>query len=189
MKVDISKIAGFDTMTAEEKLKALLDTDFDVDHSGYIAKEQFDKVSSQLAEAKRNLKSRQSEEEQKASEREQQFKELQENYNNLVMKNSISEHKAKFIAMGYDEKLAENTADALVKGDTSTVFANQQAFLKSYADSIRSDAMKNYKPLASGAAKAEQEEANIGSKLASAENAEIEAAKKAQAYYFGGAKE
>ena len=45
-------------MTAEQKVEALLNVEVPekVDLSGYIQKSQFDKVSSELAEAKKTLK-------------------------------------------------------------------------------------------------------------------------------------
>ena len=58
MNIDTSTIEGFDGMTAEQKVEALLKVEVPekVDLSGYIQKSQFDKVSSELAEAKKTLR-------------------------------------------------------------------------------------------------------------------------------------
>ena len=66
MKIDLTKIEGYrEDMTAEEKL-ALLDK-YEApgaDYTGYIKKDTFDKTASELAEAKRKLKEKQTEETQ-----------------------------------------------------------------------------------------------------------------------------
>ena len=54
----------------------------------------------------------------------------------------VSEFKAKFIAQGYDEVLAEDTAKAMADGDSAKVFANQQKFLDEYAKQVKADALK-----------------------------------------------
>ena len=54
----------------------------------------------------------------------------------------VSEYKAKFIAQGYDEALAEDTAKALADGDTAKMFANQQQFLENHAKLVKAEALK-----------------------------------------------
>ena len=63
--ISTESIEGFDSMTAEQKVEALLKVEVPdkVDLSGYIQKSQFDKVSSELAEAKKTLKGKLSEDE------------------------------------------------------------------------------------------------------------------------------
>lgn len=63
------------------------------------------------------------------------------NYDALVKRNQeleknskIAENRAKYIALGYDEQLAEDTAIALVEGNTEKVFANQNAYQKKLKD-------------------------------------------------------
>ena len=55
---------------------------------------------------------------------------------------ALSDKKAKLIAMGYDEKLADSTAVAMVDGDMDTVMANQAKFNESREKAIQAELMK-----------------------------------------------
>ena len=54
----------------------------------------------------------------------------------------MSSHKASFLALGYDDALAEETAAAMVEGDTAKVFANQQKFLTAHDKNIEAELLK-----------------------------------------------
>ena len=54
----------------------------------------------------------------------------------------IAGHKAQFLAIGYDEALADATAKALADGDTAKVFANQKKFLETHDKSLKADLLK-----------------------------------------------
>lgn len=145
-KIDISKIDGYEAMSAEEKIKAL--EAFDVegekpDYTGYIKKDMFDKTASELAEAKRKLKERMSEEEQSKAKEAEERKALEEKYNELLHKTEVSEHKAKLLAMGYDEALAGDTAEAMANGELDKVFENQKKHLASFEKKIKADVLKD----------------------------------------------
>ena len=60
------------------------------------------------------------------------------------MKRSIAlaDKKTKLVAMGYDEKLADSTAIAMVDGDMDTVMKNQATFNESREKAIRAEQMK-----------------------------------------------
>ena len=63
----------------------------------------------------------------------------------------VSDYKAKYIAQGYDEALATETAEALAAGDMDKVFANQQKFLAGYSKTVKAEALKGTpKPPAGG---------------------------------------
>lgn len=126
MKIDVSKIAGFDGMTAEEKLAALLKLEVpdEVDMSKFVAKETADKYASEAAELKKQLRTKQTEEEIKKDEDEKSRKELEDKYNELLARTTIAENKAKYLSLGYEDKLATDTAKALFEGNMEKVFAN-----------------------------------------------------------------
>lgn len=143
MRIDTSKIEGYEDMTPEQKVAALEGADIpDPDYSGYVKKDQFDKVSSELAAKKKELKSYMTEEDRKKQENDDKFNTLQADYNDLRRRWNISENKAKYISLGYDEALAEDTATALVDGDTEKVFKNQSTFLESMKKKITADNLK-----------------------------------------------
>lgn len=126
MKIDVSKIAGFDGMAAEEKLAALLKLEVpdEVDMSKFVAKETADKYASEAAELKKQLRTKQTEEEIKKDEDEKSRKELEDKYNELLARTTIAENKAKYLSLGYEDKLAADTAKALFEGNMEKVFAN-----------------------------------------------------------------
>lgn len=144
MKIDVTQIEGYENMTAEEKLKALEEFDVpDPDYSGFVKKEQFDKTASELATAKKQLKEKMTEDEAARQKEQEEREELENNYNKLLRESNISKHKAKLIALGYDEALAEETATAMTDGDSEKVFINQQKHLKDFEKKVRADALKN----------------------------------------------
>lgn len=138
MKIDITKIAGYkDGMTAEEKL-ALLDN-YEPDYSGYIRKETFDKTASELAEAKKALKAKMTEDEQKEAERLAAEQALKTELETLRKETTVTKYKAKYLSLGYDEKLAEETAKALADSDMDKVFANQQSYIENVRKAAKAE--------------------------------------------------
>lgn len=144
MKIDVSKISGFDGMTAEEKVAALLGLDVpeEVDLSKFVSKETADKYASEAAELKKQLRSKQSEEEAKKMEEEAERKALEDKYNQLLERTTIAEHKSKYLSLGYDDKLAEDTAKALYVGDMEKVFANSAKHQAELEKKIKADVLK-----------------------------------------------
>lgn len=144
MKIDVTKIEGYAEMSAEEKLKALEEFDMpDPDYSGYVKKDLYDKTASELAAKKKELKDKLSDDEREKLERDQKTQELQDNYDKLLRESNISKATAKFLALGYDDKLAAETAEAYVDGDTEKVFANQQKAQVAFEKKIRAEALKD----------------------------------------------
>ena len=117
-KIDVSTIEGYENMTTEEKLAALENLNIpEENHKGYVKKDVFDKTASELAGYKKQLREKLSEEEQNRLEQEEKFTDLESKYNKLLEESTVSKFKSKFLAQGYDEALAEDTANAMLKGD------------------------------------------------------------------------
>lgn len=138
-------IEGFDGMTAEQKVEALLKVEVPekVDLAGYVKKDLFDKTASELAEAKKAAKAKMTEEEAAAAEREAKWAEMEAKLKELETEKTISTYKASYLAMpGFDEKLAEETAKALAEGDMKAVFANQQKANAAYEKKLRAELVK-----------------------------------------------
>ena len=68
---------------------------------------------------------------------EEQQKELEEKYNKLLRESAVSKNKAKLVALGYEESLADETAEAMADGNLEKVFANQKKHLTSFEKRIR----------------------------------------------------
>lgn len=145
MNIDTSTIEGFEGMTAEQKVEALLKVEVPekVDLAGYVKKDLFDKTASELAEAKKAAKAKMTEEEAAAAERDAKWAEMEAKLKDLETEKTISTYKASYLAMpGFDEKLAEDTAKALADGDMKTVFANQQKANAAYEKKLRAEMVK-----------------------------------------------
>ena len=126
-KIDTSKIENYTNMTAEEKLAALEAFEYEADNSdAERLKAAVSKANSEAAELKRQLKARMTEDEQKEAERLAAEAAIKAELEALRKDKTISDSKAKFLGLGYDEKLATETAKALADGDMDKVFANQQ---------------------------------------------------------------
>lgn len=154
MKIDVSKIPGFDGMTAEEKLTALLKLDVpdEVDLSKFVPKDTADKYASEAADLKKQLRTKQTEEEIKKDEDEKSRKELEDKYNELLARTTIAENKAKYLSLGYDDKLAAETAKALFDGDMEKVFANGAKHQTELEKRIKAEVLKGTpKPEGAGA--------------------------------------
>lgn len=142
-KIDVSKISGYADMTPEQKLAALEEFDIpDPDYSGFVKKDQYDKTASEAAEWKRKHNALLSEEERKKAESDEELTKIQNELAALKKEKQVSEHKAEFMALGYDDALATETAKALADGDLAKVFGNQKKFLENHDKSIKAEVMK-----------------------------------------------
>lgn len=143
-KIDVTQIEGYAEMSAEDKLKALEGFDIpDPDYSGYVKKDVFDKTASELAGVKKQLKDKMTDDEAEKQKEQEEREELQSKYDKLLRESEISKHKAKLLGLGYDEKLADETAEAMADGDMEKVFANQKKHLDSVEKRVRADALKD----------------------------------------------
>ena len=142
-KIDTTKIEGYDKMTPEQKLAALEGFEYE-DNAAEVErlKSANSKANSEAAEWKRKHNALLTEDEKKKQEDADALATMQKELDDLRKDKTVSEYKAKFIAQGYAEELAAETAKALADGDTAKVFANQQKFLEDYAKTVKADALK-----------------------------------------------
>ena len=156
-KVDITKIEGYEGMTPEEKIKALEAyeiEDVQPDYSGYVKKDVFDKTASELAGVKKQLKEKMTDDEAAKQMEQEEREELQSKYEKLLHDSEVSKNKAKLLALGYEEKLADDTAEAMVTGDLEKVMANQKKHLEAVEKKVRAEALKDTpKPTGDGDSK------------------------------------
>lgn len=143
MAFDWSKVEGYhDGMSADEKL-ALLDAEPSEPAEpeapteptepqkpepkappkpGYISKREFDKLASDLAAAKRQLRSRMSEDEQREADRQAELAAREEELQKLRREKTLSTNKASFLGLGLSDELADEAAQMLADGDTDGLF-------------------------------------------------------------------
>lgn len=143
-KIDLTKIEGYQNMSAEEKLAALEAMDLpEPDYSGYVKKDLYDKASSEIAQYKKSLRERMTEEEAAKIKADEEMASIREELEMLRTEKVIGENASKFIEMGYDSKLAQATAVAMVKGETDTVFKNHAKFLAEREKALRAEILKS----------------------------------------------
>ena len=144
MKISTEKIEGYENMTLEQKLAALEAYEVDEpDYTGYVSKEVFDRTASELSNTKKQLREKMSADEIKAKEDAEKMEEIIKERDSLLREKTIATHKAKYLALGYDENLANDTAEAMANGELDKVFANQKKHLEAVEKKIRADVLKD----------------------------------------------
>lgn len=169
-KIDTSKITGYAEMSAEDKLKALEAFEYE-DNAAELEKQKaaVSKANSEAAEWKRKHNALLGEDEKKKQEQEEKFANMEKELSELREAKRVSEFKTKFIAQGYDEALAEDTAKALADGDSAKVFANQSKFLEEYAKKVKADAIKKTPKPGAGSGSGTEGAVDYGKKIEEAQ--------------------
>ena len=147
-KIDLSLIEGYETMSLEDKVKLLEAFEFDDSELTKLRddnkkqKDLITKYTGEISSLKKAQSAGLTEAEKKAKEQEDAFTDLQSKYDALLKSSTISQYQAKYIALGYDEAMALETATALVDGDMDKVFANSEKFKTSLEKQLRAEAVK-----------------------------------------------
>lgn len=135
------KIENYDSMTLEEKLAAL--EAYEPDMSGFVSKEAFDKTASEAAAYKKQLREKMSEDEAAKAREAEERAALEARVQELENERAVNSYTNSYLAMGYDEKLAKSSAEALAKGDMATVFANQKTHAEATAKAMKAELLKS----------------------------------------------
>ena len=135
------KIENYENMTPEEKLAAF--EAYDPEKDGFVSKATFDKKASEASELSKQLKARMTDDEAKAAKDEEEREALRARVEELEKERAVSNYVNAYLAMGYDEKLAKSTAEAVVKGDMNTVFANQKTFNEAREKALKAELLKS----------------------------------------------
>ena len=154
------KIEGYDSMSAEDKLKALEELEIEDDSSKL--KKLLNDANAEASKYKKELKAKQEELDSKLTEQERAEKEIQakeaereEMLNKLLKEKNVAEQKANFLKQGYSEELANTSANALVDGDFKTLFDNLGTFISERDKQAQVKALDRTPLPTSGGAKAQ----------------------------------
>ena len=135
MKIDIE---NYENLTPEEKIAAL--------EANYASVAQIkataDKNTSEAAAYKKQLREKQTDEEAKAAKAAEEHAALLARVEQLEHEKAVGTYTTAYVAMGYDEKLAAATAEAMAKGDTETVLKNQKIHLENREKALRTELLK-----------------------------------------------
>lgn len=169
-KIDWTQIDGYrEDMTAEEKL-ALFESHEDkpapaptptpdpkpnpapspspapapapAPSGGTVSKATYDKVASELAAAKKQLRAKMTEDEQKEADRLANEEAMKTELETLRREKTLGQYTASYLEQGYDKALAEATATAMVDGDMDTVFANMKKHADGMEKNLRAKILK-----------------------------------------------
>lgn len=146
-KIDTSKIAGYESMTAEQKIAALeaYETAEDGDIERY--KNAASRANSEAAAYKKQL----NDEKNNSATHESRIAELEGKLAESEKRERIAGLKAKYVALGYDEELALETAQAYVSGNDDVVFANAQKANTAITQKLRDEMTRGTSRPAAGA--------------------------------------
>lgn len=174
MKIDISKIAGYAEMSAEDKLKALEEYEFETPAPKETEevtklKNALSKANSDAAEWKRQFREKQTEAERAEAERAEREKAVEDELRTLRRDKTVSGYVAQCLALGYDKDLALRAAEAMADNDAAAIMACQQDFLEEKQKELEAAALNKQPTLTPGAPP-------------TAKQAEVEAQNKMRAY-------
>ena len=142
---DLLKDAYKEGMTIDEINAALEGIELPTDNSAEVErlKNALSKSNSEAADYKKQLREKMSAEEAKAKEDSEKYDDLQSKYDALLKESEITKNKARLLALGYEDKLATETAEAMTNGEIDKVFANQKKHLDSVEKKIREEVLSS----------------------------------------------
>lgn len=146
-KIDTSGIENFDTMTADEKVAALLAYQYDDGSEKLKAAEAdaakwkaaSDKASSEAAGYKKQLRDKLTDEERTKQETNDTLEAMKAKLAEYEQREKISSAKAVFLGGGFDEKTATDAANAFISGDIEKMSAAVKAFRESTVANAKSE--------------------------------------------------
>ena len=156
MRIDTTKIENYEQMSAEDKLKALEEYEFETpapkDNSEEVTKLRtaLSKANSDAAEWKRQFREKQTEAERTEAERKEREAAVEEELRTLRRDKTISGYVANCLALGYDKDLAQRAAEAMADNDAAQIMACQQEFLETKTKEIEANALNKQPTLTSG---------------------------------------
>ena len=141
---DLLKDAYTEGMSVADIEKALESIELPTDGSAEIdrLKNALSKSNAEAADYKKQLREKMSAEELKAKEDAEKYDALIKERDALLREKTVAGYKAKYLSLGYDENLANETAEALANGELDKVFANQKKHNESVEKRIRADVLK-----------------------------------------------
>ena len=168
-KIDPSKIEGFDNLSADEKVAALLNQEIEVEQTEPAdvtrLKTSLSKANSESAEYKRLLREKQTEAERAEAERAEKDREREELLKSLLEEKRVSTYKSQLMAAGVDPDTADLMAKSLPEGVADEYFLATKSFLDNQRQKLLTESINKQPGLSVGtpptAAQAEREEENL----------------------------
>lgn len=148
-KINAESIEGFDGMTPEQKVEALLGFEYDdgadklkaLEENAAKLKAAVDKASSEAASYKKQYNAKLTDEERAKQESEATLKAMQERLAEYEKRDKISTAMAAFLKAGFDEKSATAAAEAFTNGDIDAFASSVKTFKASVETATKSSLM------------------------------------------------
>lgn len=156
MRIDTAKIENYETMSAEDKLKALEEYEFETpapkeNDEVTKLKAALSKANSDAAEWKRQFREKQTEAERAEAERKEHEAAVEDELRTLRRDKSVSGYVAQYLALGYDKELALKAAEATADNDAATIMSCQQKYIEAKTKEIEAAALNKQPTLTKGA--------------------------------------
>jgi len=151
MKVDTTKIDGWDEMTPEQQRDVLLGIDVP-DNKEEInnLKTLLSKANSEAKKYKDEARASLSEAEKKEAERAEEVESLRKQVEILTHNERIQAVRNNYLGLKYTDEEATAAAEALVGGDMDKVFAVQHSVQERQAKEYSANALKSMTPPPAG---------------------------------------
>lgn len=168
MKIDVTKIEGFEGMTDAEKITAMQNFEIEekkptFDEDKY--KKLVTQYTGEIAEYKRKERERMSEEERKEAERAERDAQREAELKTYKDRERVSTYTAKLLASGFDEATATSMASVLPEGVSDDFFDKQRDFIASKEQEAKTKHINGQPDLSKGSpltkATADDEETNM----------------------------
>ena len=142
-------------MSNDDIVASLNDIELPQDHTDELErlKNAVSKANSEVADYKRKLKERMSEEEKRVQEEADRIKAIETENKDLKKRILVSDYKSKFMASGMDEESALKSAEAAFSGDLDTVIANYNSRIASVEAEVKANLIDSTPTLQGGGAK------------------------------------
>ena len=155
-KINTATIEGYAEMSAEDKLKALEEYEFETpapkeNEEVTKLKTALSKANSEAADWKRQLREKQSEQERAEAERAEREAAVEEELRSLRRDKTVSGFIAQYLALGYTQELALKAAEATADNDAATIMVCQQEYLAAKTKELEAAALNKQPTLTPGA--------------------------------------
>ena len=154
-KINTAAIEGYAEMSAEDKLKALEEYEFETPapkESDEVTKlkNALSKANSDAAEWKRQFREKQTEAERAEAERKEREAAVEEELRTLRRDKTVSGYIAQYLALGYNKELALKAAEATADNDAATIMSCQQQYLAEKTKELEAAALNKQPTITAG---------------------------------------
>lgn len=152
MKIDTTKIEGYENLSAEDKVKALEGFEYDVpkseDESGL--KKLLSDRNSEIKKLKDEIRSKMDASEREKLEKEEELEKLRQTVAEFEKANKTASLKASYLAIGYNEELATKRATFMADGDLVNATAVEKEFLAWHDKELKAEKIRSTPAPSSG---------------------------------------